>query len=174
MAINFSWELLFTVIILTKILYVPSLCREIVFVVVLPCFCFLRNGKSILDPKGDFHKKYLIIITILRDDDLFRLCFCFYIYFFSFCFRRMHKEWTIFLWFLLLLKTISNKVFKVFYFIWMIFGKIHNSHLSLIHNVYHSYVWLCIFVCISFSMTIYTKRGVKSFWWKFCNIFTLR
>ena len=136
-------------IILTKILCIPSLCSEIVLVVVPPSFwcCFLRNGKSILDPKGDFHKKYLIIITILRDDDRFFVC-VFAFYFVSFCYR-MHKEWTIFLWFLFLPKTISKKVFKValyFYLndIWK--NELFTNQKSL------SFMWLIMhFYCLNIN-----------------------
>ena len=99
----------------------------------------------------------------------FRLCFCFY--FVSFCYR-MHKEWTIFLWFLFLPKTISNNVFKValyFYLndIWK--NELFTDQKSL------SFMWLIMhFCCLNINFKENTrKKQLNLFWWCFIYFFHL-
>ena len=91
---------------------------------------------------------------------------CVLLFFVPFCYR-MHKEWSTFLWFLLLPKTISNKVFKlVLYFhlndIWKKYI-IHNIHWYKIFiinmddkNVLR--ISITFFVWISFLLVIFAKN----------------
>ena len=57
-------------------------------------FCFLRNGKSILDPKGDFHQK--IFNNSNNNTEMMIVLFVCLCFASLFLLYRMNKKWSLF------------------------------------------------------------------------------
>jgi hypothetical protein len=125
--------LLFLVVrILTRILCVTTFCNEIVLeTFACCCFCFLRNGKSIVDPKGDFHKK------IFNNNNNTEIWWSF---FFSVYVSRLFRGW------------IKNEPFLFCFFQKQYRKKVFNFLYCYLNDIWNAWImqashWQTIYYC---------------------------